>query len=47
MGTQRPWGRKKFFLISPSRFKTRLMVLSDAKSYPDLLNSHLMAETPV
>ncbi len=46
--TQRPcWGRKPFFLISPSRFKTRLMVLSDGKPYPDLFRSHLIAETPV
>ena len=34
-------------LISPSPFKTRLMVLSEGKSYPDLLNSHFMAEAPI
>jgi len=36
-----------FSLISPSPFKTRLMVLSEGKSYPELLNSHFMAEAPV
>lgn len=34
----------KFFLINPSRFKTRLMLLSDGNGYPDLRNSHLIAD---
>jgi len=37
----------RFFLIKPSRFKTRLMVRSDGKAQPALFSSHLIAEAPI
>jgi hypothetical protein len=47
MGTRHLWGNIEFFLTSPSRFKVRLMVLSEWNGSPSFRNSHLMAETPI
>jgi hypothetical protein len=38
---------RSFFLISPSLLSTRVMVLSDGSRWPDLFNSHLMADGPI
>ena len=35
-----------FFLTNPSRFRVRLMVLSERSGKPSLCSSHLIAETP-
>jgi hypothetical protein len=46
MDTQPLSVNKMFFLTKPSFFKTLLIVLSEGNWRPDLLNSHLIAETP-
>src|SRR5208283_1569352 len=38
---------RQFFLTRPSRFSTRLIVLSEGNGSPCFLSSHLMAETPI
>jgi len=47
MDIQLPWQRTVFFLIKPSAFSTRFIVLSEGKALADLRSSHLMAETPI
>ena len=37
----------RFFLMSPSLFSTRLIVLSEGRLLPALANSHLIAEGPI
>jgi len=47
MGTQLLWQHKVFFLIKPSSFNTLLIVRSEGKLFPDLVNSHLIDEAPI